>query len=258
MNAIVTLEDVWVYYSRIPALEAVNLSIYQGDFLGIIGPNGGGKTTLLKVILGLVKPSRGKVKVLGGNPESGRKYIGYIPQYVNFDRQFPVNVLDVVLTGRIGHVGRFRGYSKEDVKIAEDALEKVEISDLRDRHIGELSEGQRQRVFIARALAIQPKLLILDEPTTSIDKPTETEFYELLSRLKQDVTIVLVTHDIGAVSVYVEKIGCLNRKLYYHGSKEIIPEELAETYKCPVQLIAHGVPHIVLKKHDKDGVVAGL
>lgn len=257
MSKIVNLEDVWVYYDNIPVLEAINLSIYQQDFLGIIGPNGGGKTTLLKVILGLVKPNRGKVTVLGGTPETRRKFVGYVPQHTHFDREFPVNVLDVVLTGRIGHVRYFRRYSDEDVKIAYDALRKVEILDLKEKHIGKLSEGQKQRVFIARAMAIQPKLLLLDEPTTSVDKPTETEFYELLNRLKRDVTIVLVTHDISAVSAYVEKIACLNRNLYYHGSKEIIPEELSKTYKCPVQLIAHGVPHIVLKKHDENGVPTG-
>jgi len=250
MSEIVRLEDVWVHYDGIPVLEAVDLSIYQQDFLGIIGPNGGGKTTLLKVILGLVKPSRGVITVLGGSPESGRKFVGYVPQQARFDVEFPVSVWDVVLTGRVGHVRVFRSYSEEDERIAREALEKVEIFDLRDRHMGKLSGGQRQRVYIARALATRPKLLLLDEPTTSVDKPMETELYELLTRLKRDVTIVLVTHDIGAVSAYVEKIACLNRKIYYHGSKEVTPEELSETYKCPVQLIAHGVPHRVLKEHD--------
>ena len=258
MPEIIKLENVWVFYGNTPVLETINLSVYQQDFLGIIGPNGGGKTTLLKIIIGLVKPTLGKVTILGASPDVGKRFVGYVPQQTPLDREFPVSVLDVVLMGRIGRVGLFRRYSHNDIEIAYEALKKVEVFDLKDRHMGELSLGQRQRVLIARALAVQPKILLLDEPTTSVDKPTETEFYELLNRLKRDVTIVLVTHDIGVVSAYVEKIACLNRKLYYHGSKEIIPEELSETYKCPVQLIAHGAPHIVFKKHEENKEKASL
>ncbi|MFH1328752.1 MAG: ABC transporter ATP-binding protein [Candidatus Bathyarchaeota archaeon] len=255
MQEIVRFEDVWVEYDNIPILEEINLCVNLQDFIGIIGPNGGGKTTLLKVILGLIKPCRGKIKVLGANPENNRKYIGYVPQYSNFDREFPMSVEDAVLTGRLGQVGRFRRYSKEDKKIAYEALEKMEILNLKDRHIGELSGGQNQRVSIARALVTKPKLLLLDEPTASVDRPMEVELYELLQRLKKDMAIVLVTHDISAVSVYVDKIACLNQKLFYHGSKEISPEELSKTYKCPVQMIAHGFPHRVLKKHNTNNDV---
>jgi zinc transport system ATP-binding protein len=248
-DEVVRLEDIWVYYDSVLALEGVNLSINQDDFLGLIGPNGGGKTTLLRVILGLVKPSRGKVTVLGETLERSRKLVGYVPQHSLFDRDFPASVWDVVLMGRAGQVGLLRTYSGEDKRIAQTALETVEMLKYKDRQIGRLSAGQQQRVFIARALVAEPKLLLLDEPMAGVDAPMQTGFYELLARLKQQMAIVLVSHDISAVSIYVDKIACLNRKLFYHNSKEISLEELEATYQCPVELIAHGVPHRVLKKH---------
>jgi zinc transport system ATP-binding protein len=248
-DEVVRLENIWVYYNSVLALEGVNLSINQEDFLGLIGPNGGGKTTLLRVILGLVKPSRGKVTVLGETLERSRKLVGYVPQHSLFDRDFPASVWDVVLMGRTGQVGLLRTYSGEDKRIARTALETVEMLEYKDRQIGRLSAGQQQRVFIARALVAEPKLLLLDEPMAGVDAPMQTGFYELLARLKQQMAIVLVSHDISAVSIYVDKIACLNRKLFYHDSKEISLEELEATYQCPVELIAHGVPHRVLKKH---------
>ena len=247
---VVRLEDIWVHYDGIPILEGINLSIDQDDFLGIIGPNGGGKSTLLKVILGLIKPSRGKVSVLGKQPEKTRNRIGYVPQYNLFDRDFPVNVWDVVLMGRFSKAGLIRRYSRVDKEAAEDALRSVGMLDYRGRQIGRLSGGEQQRVFIARALVAEPRLLLLDEPTASVDSAMQTEFYELLEDLKREIAIVLVSHDISAVSIYVSKIACLNRQLFYHGSKEIEPEVLEATYKCPVQMIAHGVvPHRVLREH---------
>jgi zinc transport system ATP-binding protein len=246
---LVRLEDIWVYYDNAIVLEDVNLSIKQDDFLGIIGPNGGGKTTLLKVILGLVKPSSGKVTVLEGTPQRNRKFIGYVAQNSMFDHDFPISVQEVVLMGRYGKVGLVKRFSEDDKKAAFKALQTVEMLDYKDRQIGRLSGGEQQRVLIARALVAEPKMLLLDEPTTGVDMPMQTEFYELLARLKHTMSIVLVSHDISAVSVYVDKIACLNRQLYYHGSKEVGPEILEATYKCPVQMIAHGVPHRVLKEH---------
>jgi zinc transport system ATP-binding protein len=246
---LVKLENIWVHYDGMPILAEINLSVKREDFLGIIGPNGGGKTTLLKVILGLVKPSRGEVTVLGGAPEQNRKFIGYVAQHSMFDRDFPINVWDVVLMGRYGKVGLLKRFNDEDKKIALKALETVEMLDFKDRQIGRLSGGQQQRVFIARALVAEPKLLLLDEPTAGIDMPMQAEFYELLARLKQRMAIVLVSHDISAVSIYVDKIACLNRRLFYHESKEISAEDLEAVYQCPVEMIAHGVPHRVLKEH---------
>ena len=248
-RTIVKLEDVWVHFDGVPALEEVNLSITQHDFLGIIGPNGGGKTTLLKVILGLLKPSRGQVTVFGHTPERGREFVGYVPQYSLFDREFPVNVLNVVLMGRLRHAKRFKRYSEEDKEFAYEALETVEMLDFKDAQIGKLSGGQQQRVFIARALVAEPKLLLLDEPMASVDSPMQTELYELFEKLRQQMAIVLVSHDISAVSIYVDKIACLNRRLFYHNTKELTAEDLEATYRCPVEIIAHGVPHRVLKEH---------
>jgi zinc transport system ATP-binding protein len=246
---VVKLEDVWVHYGGVPVLEGVSLSIKQQDFLGIIGPNGGGKTTLLKVILGLVKPEQGKVSVLGQSPAQARSHIGYVPQYSLFDHDFPISVWDVALTGRCGQRGIAKRYSKKDRDLAVQALKTVGMLDYKERQIGKLSGGEQQRVFLARALAAEPELLLLDEPTASVDTPMQTEFYELLEKLKEKMAIVLVSHDIGAVSIYVDKIACLNHRFFYHNSKEISPEELEATYKCPIDLIAHGVPHRVLKEH---------
>ena len=246
---IVKLGDVWLYFDNMPVLEGINLSIKDRDFLGIIGPNGGGKTCLLKLILGLLKPSRGELTVFGHTAERSRKSVGYVPQYSLFDRDFPINVLDVVLMGRVGQMKRFRRYSEEDKKLASEALETVEMHEYRDSQIGQLSGGQQQRVFIARALVTEPKMLLLDEPMASVDSHMQTELYELFEKLRQQMAIVLVSHDISAVSIYVDKIACLNRKLFYHDSKELTAEDLEESYLCPVEIIAHGVPHRVLKEH---------
>jgi zinc transport system ATP-binding protein len=250
LEEIVNIKDVWVHYDGTPILEGVSLNVTRGDFLGIIGPNGGGKTTLLKVILGLVHPSSGTVSVLGQPPEKARHDTGYIPQYNLFDRDFPINVRDTVLMGCNRTAGLIKRYSREDKERAQEALRVVGMLPYRDQQLGKLSGGEQQRVFIARALVSRPRLLLLDEPTSSVDSSMQTEFYELLVRLKKDMTIIMVSHDISAVSIYVDNIACLNRQLYYHGSKEIGPEVLEKTYKCPVQLIAHGtIPHRVLKEH---------
>jgi zinc transport system ATP-binding protein len=247
---VVSIEDVWVHYDGIPILEGISLSVDSGDFLGIIGPNGGGKTTLLKVILGLVNPSRGKVFILGQSPEKSRHHIGYVPQHNIFDRDFPINVRDTVLMGCNGTTGLIRHYSREDRERAEEAMKIVGMLSYQNSQIGKLSGGEQQRVFIARALVSRPKLLLLDEPTASVDSAMQTDFYELLERLKKEITIIMVSHDISAVSIYVDKIACLNNQLFYHGSKEIEPEVLEATYKCPIQMIAHGtIPHRVLKEH---------
>jgi len=249
MKSIIDLKDVWVYYDEKIVLENINLIVKENDFLGIIGPNGGGKTTLLKVILGLIKPNRGDLKVFGGSPENNRTLIGYVPQLRQFDLDFPATVLDVVMTGRLNQTRMFRRYSPEDKKIANKVIEEVNMSHLRHHAIGRLSGGERQRVFMARALASEPKLLLLDEPTANVDKNLDTKLWEFFNNLKKTTPIILVTHDISAVSIYVDKIACLNRRLHYQGTKEITPEALEDTYKCPVELIAHGLPHRVLKEH---------
>jgi zinc transport system ATP-binding protein len=249
-EAIVEMHGVSFSYGTMPVLDNIDMTIYANDFLGIIGPNGGGKTTTLKLILGLVHPSSGTVTVFGKTPEEGRRSIGYIPQLLEFDRDFPVTVLDVVLMGRLGARGLFRRYSGNDVAIADEALERVGMADSRNRRVGDLSGGERQRVFIARALTARPRLLLLDEPLSGIDTKWQNSFYDLLRDLNEEITIVLVTHDVGALSTYVDKVACLNCKLYYHGSTQEGIEHLVETYQCPIELIAHGMPHRVLGDHE--------
>jgi len=250
VEELVILKGVWAEYEGKVSLEDINLNIKEGDFLGIIGPNGGGKTTLLKLILGLIKPSRGSISILGAGVSKGRSKIGYVPQHTPFDHGFPISVREVVLMGHNAKTGLGKRYSVRDKKLAEEALEAVKMLDHAQDQIGGLSGGEQQRVFIARALLAEPKILLLDEPTSSVDYNIETELYKLLEKLQKKVAIVLVSHDIGAISVHVNKIACLNRRLYYHGSKEITEDILAATYQCPVQMIAHGtVPHRVLKDH---------
>lgn len=247
---IVRLEHIWVRYDGTYVLEDVSLSIRRGDFLGIIGPNGGGKTTLLKVMLGLLQPTQGQVVYPGHALDEGRKMVGYVSQHNLFDRDFPASAWDVAIMGRAKGTGLFKRYTKTDKDATAKSLHTVGMLNLADRQMGRLSGGEQQRIFIARALATEPQLLLLDEPTASVDTTTQTEFYELLERLKEDISIVIVSHDLSAISIYVDKIACLNVQLHYHGSTEIAPEVLEATYKCPVQMIAHGhVPHRVLKEH---------
>jgi zinc transport system ATP-binding protein len=249
-DGIISLENIWMQYNDIPVLEDINLAIHHGDFLGIIGPNGGGKTTLLKIMLGLIKPTRGTVTYPGHTLEQGRSLVGYVSQHNLFDRDFPASVWDVAITGRYRAAGLFKRYSKQDKEITTHVLKTVGMLDHKGSQMGELSGGEQQRVFIARALATEPKLLLLDEPTASVDTAVQTEFYELLEQLKERMAIVIVSHDLSAISIYVDKIACLNVQLYYHGSTEISPDILEATYKCPVQMIAHGDhPHRVLKGH---------
>ena len=248
---VIRLENVWVQHDGVPVLEDVNLVVREGDFIGVIGPNGGGKTTLLRTILGLTKPSRGKVTVLGTSPLKGRRFVGYVPQYSSFDRHFPVSAWDVVLMGRLAHAGRFRRYTEEDRAAATAALRAVEMLDLKDRQIGRLSWGQRQRVLIARALASEPQVLLLDEPAAALDSRIEAGLYDLLRALNEKVTIVMVSHDIGVISAYVKSIACLNRRLVYHNSREISRDMLSVAYECPVDLIAHGLAHRVLDTHEE-------
>jgi zinc transport system ATP-binding protein len=247
---IVSLKNMSVHFNEAPILEDVSLSIKGDDFLAIIGPNGGGKTTLLKIILGLVKPDRGEVKVFGKAPEEGRKSTGYLPQNTFFDLNFPINVFDVVLTGR--YKGIAKGYTDEDTDAVNNALRTVGMLELKDRQIGRLSGGQMQRVFLARAIAREPGLLLLDEPTASIDPEMQNSFYELLSQLKRKMAIVLVSHDVGVVFAHVDRVACLNRRLFYHGPAQTATKSIEEMYQCPIELVAHGVPHRVLGTHGKE------
>jgi zinc transport system ATP-binding protein len=240
MKNMIKVDNVSVYYERICALEQINLTISEGDFLGIIGPNGGGKTTLLKVILGLITPSSGRI--IYDNPplKNKRPLLGYVPQFSRFDKHFPINVTEAILMGRLSASSELvQRYNRKDREIAERLLDQLEIRDLKDRQIGELSGGQLQRVLIARALAMEPAVLLLDEPTASLDTHYQTELYSLLKVLNQKITIVLISHDTGLVSACVNKVACLNRRLFYHGTQWQDERIFQQVYGYPVNWVNH-------------------
>lgn len=230
-------------YGRELVLEGVDLDIHARDFLAVIGPNGGGKTTLIKAILGLLRPWSGEV--ISRIP---RGHMGYVPQFSTFDRSFPLRVRDVVLMGKLGRRGLLRRYTREDREGVERVLERLKLLDVARAHVAEVSGGQLQRVLIARALAGDPGILFLDEPTASIDAESREVLRGILEELNQRIPVVVVTHDVTSISSMVQQIACINRRLFYHGS-EITEEVLEEVYGCPVELVAHGVPHRVLHHH---------
>jgi zinc transport system ATP-binding protein len=244
----VSIKDLNFYYRQRKVLEDVNLQVPHKSFLAIIGPNGGGKSTLMRMILGLVIPFQGEVRVFGKEPKKARELMGYLPQHVSFLHDFPINVEETVLTGR--YHGLFHHYNQEDQEAVYKTLEKVGLEGLEHRQMGQLSGGQVQRVFLARALVRNPKLLLLDEPMSSVDPQMQSSFYRLLEKLKKEMTIILVTHDVGAVFDQVELIACLNQRLYYHGQAEGAGGVIEKMYGCPLELLSHGpTPHRILKKH---------
>ena len=245
----VELNDVWFSYDGIHALKEVNLKIRTGEFLALLGPNGGGKTTLIKIMLGMLKPTRGSVKLLGGDPSVVVDRVGYVPQETTINRGFPIRVLDVTLMGRLGRVGRRWRYTRSDVERAEQALDRMGMLKFKRRHMDRLSGGQRQRVIIARALVADPDILFMDEPTSSVDPQLHAELYELLKELNKSMTIVVVSHDISILSSYVKSVACVNQTVHFHDSGELTTEMLDKAYHCPVEVVAHGVPHRVLRSH---------
>jgi zinc transport system ATP-binding protein len=251
----VRIEGLSVHYGPTLALDDVNLTVAEGEYLGIIGPNGGGKSTLLKAILGLVPLTTGTVTIFGRSPKKCKSLVGYVPQFAVLDRKFPITVLEVVLTGRMkSGLSPFMRFSKEDRRIACQLLERVGVDHLAGRQIAELSGGEFQKMLIARALAVNPRLMLLDEPTASVDPSSRQQIYDLLAELNREMTIILVTHDLMAISAQVRSLACLNERLVYHGEPEL-NENVAHTlYGCPVDLIAHGVPHRVLREHSEEGV----
>jgi zinc transport system ATP-binding protein len=252
----VEIRDLEVTYNGAPALEDINLTIQAGRYVGILGPNGAGKSTLLKVILGLVKPSRGVVRVFGEDPLRLRRrgeVMGYLPQRPLTNPRFPVTVLDVVLMGRYGRIGLGRRPSAADRELALRGLEEVGIAHLAARAIGEVSGGEQQRVFIARALCVEPRLLVLDEPTVSVDACAQDEVYELVFSIKKrlELTVLLVSHDIGGVARHVDDVVCINRRLHVHAPPPIGRLGLESTFGCSVEYLFHGeIPHRVVKVHD--------
>jgi zinc transport system ATP-binding protein len=246
MAEILELRDVSAGYEGDMVLKDINFTIGDLDFIGVIGPNGGGKTTLVKLILGLIKPMQGSIEFFD---PAERNLIGYLPQVSQTDKKFPITVLEVVLSGLMSVKQGFRAYSRSDRSTAMEILGLMGISHLQKKSIGELSGGQMQRVYLGRAIVANPKLLILDEPNTFVDNKFEHDLYELLSELNKKMAILMVSHDVGTITSYVKTIACVNRNLHYHPSNIITQSQLA-AYNCPIQLITHGeVPHTVLGEH---------
>ncbi len=235
----IQVENLSFAYGDLPVLEAVDLEVAEGEFLGIVGPNAGGKSTLLKLLLGLLKPQRGRIRILGTTPEKARRLIGYVPQHPAFARDFPVTVEQVVLMGRLGRGRLWGGYAKEDHAVARRVMEEAEIADLAQRPVGRLSGGQLQRVLVARALACEPRILLLDEPTANIDLRVENELFDLLRELNQRMTILVVSHDIAFISRYVHRVACLDHTLVCHTTGEIDAETIRQLYGGEVRAIHH-------------------
>ncbi len=238
-DAVIAFEDVWFSYDSASVLEAVTLTLRERELVCVVGPNGGGKTTLLKLALGLLNPMRGRVRVFGRSPRRARTRIGYVPQYSLFDPQFPVTVKDVVLMGRLErHWGG--PYRRPDRKAAEAAMKEVGIASLAKRHFSTLSGGERQRALIARALASEPDLLLLDEPTASVDALAETRIVELFQTLNRRMTVVMVSHDLAFVSGVVECVVCVNRKVQVHPAADVTGEVIEDLYGGHVHRVRHG------------------
>ncbi|MDZ8117868.1 metal ABC transporter ATP-binding protein [Pontiella agarivorans] len=243
MSIPIHIENLNFSYGPVAVLENANVSIGEREFISVVGPNGGGKTTLLKIMLGLLEPQSGSVSIFGKTPDLGRKWIGYLPQYANLDAKFPVTALDVVLMGRLGKTRSFGFYSKTDREAARAMLARVGLNKQENRPLSALSGGQQQRVLIARALVSEPKLLLLDEPTSSLDDYVEQELYDLLQELNKELTIIVVSHDVAYVSRYVEKVVCVNREVHIHPVSEVDENIIHDMYGEHVHAVRHDQEH---------------
>jgi len=259
---VIELKDVTLSLGGAPILDNVSLTVERGDFLAVLGPNGGGKSTLLKVMLGLLRPDSGLVRVLGRTPGATGGRIGYLPQFTHVSTSFPITVLDAVRMGMVrpglGGVA-MAGRSAGETEHALKALERVNMLDLKGRKLAGLSGGQKQRVFIARALVDDPELLLLDEPTASVDTASRNSLFHLLAELNRDITVVMVSHDVSSLASGVKSVACVNRTLHFHKAPEITGDMFKMSYGgngencCPVELVTHGdVPHRVLLHHDHE------
>lgn len=240
MSSIIKIENMSFSYDNAPILKDISLDIHENDFVGIIGPNGGGKTTLLKILLGFLKPTSGNVSILGSAPEQVSKFIGYVPQYSEMDKQFPIRVKDVIVMGLCESSSYFPRFSKHSYEKVFEVMELLKIRELAEKKFGELSGGQKQRTLICRAIVSNPKMLFLDEPTASVDASIEEDIYKILSGFNSKITILLVSHDVGFISNYVNRVACVNRSLVIHPVNEISSDHaLAHAYDNHTTAIHH-------------------
>lgn len=244
-DEIIKFENVSFAYENEIVLQDVDISLYTQEMVSIIGPNGGGKTTLLKLILGLLKPTQGHISVFDQTPEKVRYLFGYVPQYARFDPRFPVNVFDVVLMGCL-KPHTFGMYNTRDKNSALHSLDIVKLSHLKNRSFATLSGGQRQRVLIARSLVSKPKVLLLDEPTANVDRKTEEDLYSLIQELSKVYTVLLVSHDLGVVPKISDRIVCVNRNVIIHTKAELTGQSIQDIYSCSIDIVQH-------KGHRKGG-----
>lgn len=252
MNKILQLKNISVGYEDNPlVLKEVNLSVYENDFLGIIGPNGGGKTTLIKTILGLVKPKEGCVCFFSNNIKKEKLNIGYLPQINQIDKKFPISVFDVILSGIKLKRNIFSSYSNAEKERVREVAGQMGLQEQINKPIGALSGGQLQRALLGRAIVDNPQLLILDEPNSYVDKKFENSFYKLLEEINKTTAIIMVSHDVGTVLSMVKNIACVNGGLHYHAGSNVSSEWLDKTFNCPIDIVGHGdFPHRVLGKHE--------
>ena len=233
----IIFENISFSYQKRPILEEVNLRITNGEFASIVGPNGGGKTTLLKLMLGLLKPSTGTITIFGAPPEQAREKIGYMPQYAHLDMNFPATVMDVVLMGRLSKKKLW--FSKQDKEKAHTAIDEMDMAPHIHSGFNELSGGQKQRVLIARALCSNPSILLLDEPTANVDHETEENLFSILQKLNTHMTILLVSHDLGFVSKYVKSVICVNRQVVIHPTTEMDGALIKDIYHGDLKMVRH-------------------
>lgn len=235
----IEFKDICFNYDNSPTLIDINFTVDSNDFVAIVGPNGGGKSTLLKLILDQIKPSQGSLTVFGDKNYKSLEKIGYVPQFTTHQHDFPLRLLDMVLQGKLRNNSFFVRYSREDKKKATEILDILKIGEFKDRFLSELSGGQRQRALIARALVDDPKILILDEPTASVDISVEQDIYDILKILNKNMTILLVTHDVSFVSKYVNKVFCVNRYLHAHNVDDLTDNNAQNAYNKSMKMIKH-------------------
>lgn len=250
----VEIKNLKFSYEKNVTLSIDSLQIPKGEFLSVIGPNGGGKSTFIKLLLGLLKPDSGDVTIMGKTPSQLKGEAGYVPQYTKGAQGFPITVFQAVMGAREKVLGKH----PDNAKRVNELLSTFDILELSDRRLDDLSGGQRQRVFTARALAIDPKILLLDEPASNIDTSGQKKLYDVLKSYGRSITIIIVSHDISIIPKYSTSVACVNKCVHLHNEPTLPPELLQKTYgdlseHCPVELVAHGVPHRVLAPHDKKG-----